>query len=1092
VIKKLIYTLVLLGMGILAKGQDKLIREGSVKQRRSEIQSIQPDDERKETLRRADSLKLVSKLAYPDGRIVAIRGFNSRMKPEYLTTHNLMAARTVSSDKVWSEGGLGYELDGSGMVVGVWDGGVHRTSHVEFDGRALILDGSSEVAGHSTHVSGTIGASGLVAAAKGMAGEVVIEGYDWDQDLQEMEAAASEGLLISNHSYGFVTGWDYNSEEGRWEWWGDLSISEQEDYNFGFYHREAHDYDRIARRHPDYLIVKSAGNDRGDGPSAGTEHYVWESGRWVSSTATRPKDGGDDGFDSMGPSSTAKNILTVGAVRDMPLGYTGRENVMITSFSAFGPTDDGRIKPDLVANGDRLYSTYSGGDDDYRNSSGTSMSAPNASGSLALIQQHHSDLYASHLNAASLKGLVLHTADDAGNPGPDYKFGWGLLNTLSAVDLISDDRYDRVQEATMSEGGEHRIRLYSSGDEPIKVTVCWTDPEGIVPLAELDPVNRILVNDLDLKLVRLVDGEEIRPFILDPLNPDSEAIRGDNVLDNVEQVLEEIPLKGFYEVIVSHKESLSGGSQDFSLIFSGLTDEYYASGLIELTDNNGEFKLTSAPEYLPDMDAGWIIEPENSQPITLYFDFFVTEAANDQLYIYDGADENAPLLAILSGSPDPATLEFNSSSGQLFVRFQSDSQNEAQGFRAIYGTTSPEESSKISGEAYPCSGNSSLYLASGVSGVEYLWTPPPGWSVDSLITDGAYLSVGSNPGLLSVEVQNRCGSGPVSSIGLSSLNSVPRITSYEADIIPCASKSTFIEVDSIPGTTYKWSLPVDWLGTSISHSLEYIPGYESGTIRVRVKNACGYGDTLELPIEVKTVPAETQILTSNDKPCAYAEQEFYVVPIEAYSYQWSTLDDWTIEGAAEGDTVLVLVGAESSFLFVNVSNKCGSRQSNKLFLTSPQPDAPMLKVTDSDYEGYRLISVSNHSSFSSFQWYRDGSPIESDPGREPEFVAHLPGIYTIGVTNREGCLFLQNLEDGMEIDQENQDYSVYSGQHGDIVVLNNTSEKAFLNIYDFSGKLRSIHTLEPGYNEVVFRLSGTFIARISGSGNTLTSKVFTY
>ena len=291
-------------------GQDQLIREGSVEQRRDEIQSITPNRERIITLQRADSLQLEDKLIYSDGRVVAIRGFNANLKPEYLTTLNTMAARTVSTDKVWLDGGEGYKLDGSGLVVGVWDGGVHRSTHVEFGDRALILDGAAEVIGHATHVSGTIGAAGLNDQARGMASKVVIEGYDWDQDLQEMEAAASNGLLLSNHSYGFISGWDYNSDEDRWQWWGDLNISREEDYLFGFYHREASDYDRIAYRYPNYLIVKSAGNDRGEGPSSGAEHYVWENGEWPSSTEVRQKDGGADGFDSMGPSGNAKNILT--------------------------------------------------------------------------------------------------------------------------------------------------------------------------------------------------------------------------------------------------------------------------------------------------------------------------------------------------------------------------------------------------------------------------------------------------------------------------------------------------------------------------------------------------------------------------------------------------------------------------------------------------------------------------------------------------------------------------------------------------------------------------------------------------------------
>jgi len=1003
-----------------------------------------------------------------------------------------MAARTVSTDKVWLDGGEGYNLDGSGLVVGVWDGGVHRSTHVEFDNRALIIDGTAEVVGHATHVSGTIGASGLNELAKGMAGKVTIEGYDWDQDLQEMQAAASQGLLLSNHSYGLITGWDYNSDEDRWQWWGDLNISEEEDYLFGFYHKEASDYDRIAFSYPNYLIVKSAGNDRGEGPSSGAEHYVWENGEWVVSTEIRQRDGGDDGFDSMGPVGNAKNILTVGAVRDMPAGYTSPEKVKVTSFSAFGPTDDGRIKPDLVANGDRLFSSYSGADDDYRNSSGTSMSAPNATGSLALIQQHHSDLFGTYLTSASLKGLVLHTADDAGKPGPDYKYGWGLLNTLSAVSLISDEDYDRVQESSISEGEEYRLKLYSLGNEPLRITICWTDPQGNVPEPSLNPIERILVNDLDIRLVRLVDGQEIRPFILDPLHPENEATRGDNMLDNMEQILEETPLKGFYEVVVSHKGLLTGGSQDFSIIFSGLTDEYFASGVTELTDNNGEFKLTSAPEYLPDMDAGWHIEPGNGLPVKLYFEFFATEAEKDILYIFDGPDETAPLMARLHGVLDADTLEFNSTSGHLFVRFLSDSINQARGFNAIYCTVSPEDTAIIQGEPYPCAGSNELYLASGVTGVDYLWTAPDGWFVDSIISGGAYLSVGAENGPLKVVVFNRCGDGSESDKELIPLGSVPIISEYMADTVPCVGVPSFVAVDSILGTLYEWSLPANWLGSSSTHILEYVPGYESGNINLMVSNACGYGDTLNIPIAVQKKPGEVQILTSRSKPCAMSDQEFYVVPVEGHSYLWETIDDWAISGPADKDTVLVAVGAESSFLFVDVSNKCGTRQSNKLYITSPLPDSPLLKVADSEYEGYKLISVTNQSSYTGYQWHLDNLAIESSLAMAPQYVAYLPGLYTVGVTNHEGCSYLQEAPEGIEINQENQLFNIYAGSKGYIVVVNNTSAPVNLNVYDFSGKIQLIEMVDPGYNEVFLGLEGAFIISVSGEGYSNTTRIFAY
>jgi len=1092
VLKKLLYIILLSGLAFLAKGQDQLTREGSVEQRQAEIQSIRPDAERVQTLRKADSLGLARKIIYPDGRIIGLRRIKDNLTPEYYTTDNLVAAKTISTFKVWGEAGLGYNLTGAGLVVGVWDAGVVRSTHVEFDNRAMIMDGSADISGHATHVSGTIGAKGLDHDAKGMASEVVLEAYDWDQDIQEMDAAAAQGLLVSNHSYGLITGFDYNSEKFRWQWWGDPSISESEDYLFGFYNEDARDLDRVAHRHPDYLIVKSAGNDRGEGPAPGAEYYVWENGDWVPTSVVREKDGGVDGFDTMGPGSTAKNILTVGAVRDMPSGYTSREQVPMTSFSVFGPTDDGRVKPDLVANGYLLYSTYSGSDEDYRSLSGTSMSAPNASGSLTLIQQQNFNLFNTFLNAASLKGVVLHTADDAGNPGPDYSYGWGLMNTYSAVELISDESFDRVQEFTLSESQEQRIRLYSTGNEPIKITMCWTDPEGTVPEPALDPVNRILVNDLDIRLIRLVDGYEFRPYILDPLNPGNVAVRGDNILDNVEQIFEESPLSGFYELVVSHKNNLSGGSQDYSLVFSGLTNEYFASGVNVLTDNNGEFKLTSAPQYIPDMDAAWIIEPENNLPIKLYFDYFSTEAGNDLLYIYDGADDTAPLLALLDGSPNTDTLEFNSTSGQLYVRFLSDGQNQDQGFRAVYCTTAPEDTAQIQGDPYPCSGSTALYLASGVSGGEYQWNPPSGWNVESQIPEGVNLDVGLNPGILSVEVINRCGTGPVSDRELVPLDTVPMLSTFVADTVPCAGVTSLAETDSITGASYTWTLPDDWLGMSTGHGLEYIPGKKPGTIVVNARNSCGYGDTLSRFINVKDVPARTQILTTRDSPCTLSEQEFFVVPLAEHTYQWKTIDDWSILGDSVGDTVRVLVGTDNSFLFVNVTNKCGTSQSNKFYTTSPSPSQPVVSITNSEYGDYKLLTVSNSSSFSTFQWYRDQVRLESALARKSEYIAYLQGIYTVGVSNSEGCELTQDVKDGIEIKYENQDYSIYSGQKGSLVVMNYTTDRAIVNIYDFSGKSRSISQVDPGYNEIFIGQNGAFIVQISGSGHTLTDRVFVY
>jgi hypothetical protein len=259
-----------------------------------------------------------------------------------------------------------------------------------------------------------------------------------------------------------------------------------------------------------------------------------------------------------------------------------------------------------------------------------------------------------------------------------------------------------------------------------------------------------------------------------------------------------------------------------------------------------------------------------------------------------------------------------------------------------------------------------------------------------------------------------------------------------------------------------------------------------------VQNACGYGDTLTIAVDVQLKPSETQILTTRDRPCAMSEQAFFVQSLANHSYQWETIDDWDIVRGSDSDTVLVSVGMESSFLFVNVTNKCGTRQSNKLYLTSDLPDQPLLKVTDSEYQGYKLLSVSNASSFKTFQWIRNEVPIASSLARNAEYVAYLPGTYTVGVTNTEDCGLTQESEDGVELDQENQDYSIYAGQQGQLVVLNHTEDEALVNIYDFSGKLQRIDTADPGYNEISFTPRGAYIVLISGSGNTLTDRIFMY
>lgn len=504
-------------------------------------------------------LKIVSK-----DRIIELQGFTrpNGGVPLYFTNFNLNAAKSIGTDKAQAQLGL----TGSGITLGIWDGGKVRTTHQEFGSRATQKDAATSFSSHATHVAGTMVASGVVSSAKGMSPAATLHAYDWNSDLTEMANAASGGLLLSNHSYGYITGWAYSSSAGAWRWYGDVNISTTEDYKFGFYSDYSKDVDNIAFNAPYYLICKAAGNDRNDNHSG--SHQYNDGTNWVTSTAFRKKDGDYDCIEGGG---IAKNVLTVGAVNDISNGYSQPSDVVQTSFSSWGPTDDGRIKPDLVANGSSLYSTDSGSDSDYGSKSGTSMATPSVTGSLGLLQQHYKAKNNSFMRAATLKALVIHTADEAGNAnGPDYQNGWGLMNTKKAADVITNRNVSaKIEEETLNNNATYSIQVTATGNEPLVATIVWTDAAGTPVAPALDPTNRMLVNDLDLRVSG--NGSNYLPWVLNPANPSAAATTGDNDRDNVENIVIANPSAGTYTITVTHKGSLNAGNQAFSIVVTGIT-----------------------------------------------------------------------------------------------------------------------------------------------------------------------------------------------------------------------------------------------------------------------------------------------------------------------------------------------------------------------------------------------------------------------------------------------------------------------------------------------------------------------------------------
>lgn len=501
----------------------------------------------------------------PDGRFFELLRIDEKGNPQYYITENTNSAQTISADNVHPGGSAGLSLTGAGITPREWDGGAVLLTHQEFGGRVVQGDGATTTSGHSTHVAGTIMAAGVSASAKGMAYQANLRSFEWNYDESEMAVEAAAGALMSNHSYGYIRGW-----YGTSTWYGDPSISTLEDYLFGFYDSQAQNWDLIAQNAPNYLIVKSAGNDRNEGPTNGAY----------------PPDGP---YDCIAHSGIAKNVLTVGAVNDIPGGYTGPSSVVMSTFSSWGPADDGRVKPDIVTNGVSLYSSYNSGNTSYASMSGTSMAAPSATGALALLQQYWSNLNGAnnYMKSATLKGLVIHTADEAGTTaGPDYQFGWGLMDVEKAALRISEDQtLNVIDELSLSNGGTYLRTVYCDGTQPLKVTICWTDVPGTPVSPQLDPINPMLVNDLDLRLTS--GASTYFPWKLDRNNPTNAATNSaENNVDNVEVVYLASPAAGNYTIVVDHDGTLSGSSQAFSIIISGITNGTPVAPVADFTANN--------------------------------------------------------------------------------------------------------------------------------------------------------------------------------------------------------------------------------------------------------------------------------------------------------------------------------------------------------------------------------------------------------------------------------------------------------------------------------------------------------------------------
>ena len=160
-------------------------------------------------LAQAKALGLATRIEKPGGGLIELYDFEGN-QPVYREIKNVNAAISTGADVLQA---APYNLDGSGLTVGIWDGGMVLSSHQEFSGgRVSIGDEGGFTSAHATNLAGTIGAAGVVPEAKGMATNTGIFSYNWNEDTSEMieraafqDAQFNDKIYISNIAARFLS-----------------------------------------------------------------------------------------------------------------------------------------------------------------------------------------------------------------------------------------------------------------------------------------------------------------------------------------------------------------------------------------------------------------------------------------------------------------------------------------------------------------------------------------------------------------------------------------------------------------------------------------------------------------------------------------------------------------------------------------------------------------------------------------------------------------------------------------------------------------------------------------------------------------------
>lgn len=400
----------------------------------------------------------------------------------------------------------GYGLTGKGVAVGVGDN-VSGATHIDLKDR-IINYNPSAYTNHGVHINGIVGGAGIMdRKGEGQAPKATLIDHYYSEVWEQTPAMVdAHNMTLTNNSYAAAV--------------GDCKYS-------GTYDINSRDVDEMAVRYKEVLHVFAAGNDGKMNCSPYPAGFATITGGY----------------------QPAKNNIVV----------TSTDKQFVNAIDGSrGPVKDGRLKPEITAVGVDVNSTTR--TESYLVSGGTSMACPGVTGGLALLTERYRQLHGQvNPRADVLKTILLNGATDIGNPGPDYRFGFGFMNLQRSLSMLDANRYTTN---TIANGAEQTINInVPAGTAQVKVMLCWHD-EPASPAAA-----KQLVNDLDIELTE-PGGTLHKPMVLDatPANILNNATEQADRLNNTEQVVVNTPQPGNYTIKVKGY-NIPTGNQDYVVAY---------------------------------------------------------------------------------------------------------------------------------------------------------------------------------------------------------------------------------------------------------------------------------------------------------------------------------------------------------------------------------------------------------------------------------------------------------------------------------------------------------------------------------------------